>query len=137
MLPSEQVQKELEEFVCFFYGAKRSKIKEVNKLRHRLFKQKFEVKNKVIDLSLLPPCLDSLRLHMNRSSYIAKRYRLSKDCNVAEPDKTSHGWEQDGQIHWMNRAFPEEVVLLVFDDKEDKEQDYEEESNESDESKGK
>ena len=74
---------------------------------------------------------------MNRSSYIAKRYRLSKDCNVAEPDKTSHGWEQDGQIHWVNRAFPEEVVLLVFDDKEEKEQDYEEESNESDESEGK
>ena len=60
-LPSDQVQKELEEFVCLLYGSKRSKIRTVNEMRHRLYKQKFEVKNKVIDLSLLPPCLDSHR----------------------------------------------------------------------------
>ena len=62
---------------------------------------------------------------MHRSSYTAKRYPLSKDCNVAELVKTSHGWEQDEQIHWVNRAFPEEVELLVFDDNEESEQEYE------------
>ena len=71
---------------------------------------------------------------MLRSSYIAKRYRLSKDCNVAEPDKTFHGWEQDGRIHWVNRAFPQDVELLLFDDKEETEQNYEEAGDESDES---
>ena len=104
-------------------------------MRHRLCKQKFEVKDKVIDLSLLPPCQDSLQLHMLRSSYIARRYRLSKECNFSEPDKTSHGWEQDGRIHWVNRAFPEDVELLLFDDKDDEtEQNYVEAGEESDES---
>ena len=38
---------------------------------------------------------------------------------MTEPDKTSSGWVQDGRIHWVRKAFPEEVELLLFDNKTD------------------
>ena len=36
---------------------------------------------------------------------------------MIEPDKTNDGWEQDGRIHWVRKAFPEEVELLLFNGK--------------------
>ena len=38
-LPSDQLQKEVEELVCLMYGAKRIKIRNVNELRHYLYKK--------------------------------------------------------------------------------------------------
>ena len=44
-------------------------------------------------------------------------------------------WEPDGRIHWVKRAFPEDVELLLFDDNDDEtEQNYVEAGEESDES---
>lgn len=53
-----------EKFVCVLYGNQR--ISSVNQLRHKLFMQKFEREKKVVDLSLLPPCKENLKLHILR-----------------------------------------------------------------------
>ena len=66
----------LEQFVCFMYS--KPKYASINKLRYDLFMQKFRpasgnVLSSVdgIDLSLLPPCKDSLYMHMQRANYQA------------------------------------------------------------------
>ena len=105
-------------------------------MRHRLYKKKFEVTNKVIDLSLLPPCFDSLTLHSFRSCYVAMRYRLSKQPNITEPIISNHGWSGDGHIKWVKKAYPAEVeFLLVNEDHVDEaDREYEEEGDCSEES---
>ena len=70
----------------------------MNDMRHHLYKKKFEVKNKVINLYLLPPCFDSLQLHIVRSGFITRRYGLSKERNINEPVKTKHGWDENDPL---------------------------------------
>ena len=43
----------LESFVCHLYGQKDI---DINKVRRKMFEKKFVKEEKVIDLSLLPPC---------------------------------------------------------------------------------
>ena len=133
---SKQIQDDLEEFVCLLYGPRRLKIQKVKDMRHRLYKKKFEVTNEVIDLSLLPPCLDSLTLHSFRSSYVTMRYRLSKQPNITEPIMTNHGWSTDGHIKWVKKVYPAEVEFLIVNEDRVKEADikYEEEGDCSEES---
>ena len=118
-VPSANLQSDLETFVCLLFGSKR--IKKVNDLRHHLYKKKFEgQEEKVIDLSLLPPCSDSLQLHIFRSAYVARRWRLSIQSNFEEPDKKHHGWNDDGRIQWVRKAFPSDVELLLVDEAEER-----------------
>ena len=113
--PSEELQSELEEFVCLLFGGNR-RMKKINDLRHYLYKKKFENKEKVIDLSLLPPCFQSLQLHIYRTNYIARRYKLSNFPLIDEPDKKNHGWDENGQINWVIKAYPSEVDLLLAEE---------------------
>ena len=113
-IPSDELQSMLEEFVCLLFGNRR--IKKINELRYSLHKAKFEKKEKVIDLSLLPPCWDSLKLHISRANYVARRYRLSEQAVIEEPSKELHGWLEDGQIDWVKQAFPEDIELLLVED---------------------
>ena len=53
---------------------------------------------------------------MFRSAYVARRWRLSKECIVDEPNIQEHGWDEDGQIHWVKKAFPSDVKLLFVGD---------------------
>ena len=57
---SEELTKGLEEYVCNLYGSKEV---DVNKIRYKMFQRKFTRANKIIDLSLLPPCKDTLTRH--------------------------------------------------------------------------
>ena len=60
----------LEEFVCYLYGGKR---KSVDALRYKKYENVYRTKNKIQDLSLLPPSTRrSLMLHLKRANYIAR-----------------------------------------------------------------
>ena len=53
----ERVFSELEAFVCNLYGGKGN---DANQLRSNIFWRVLKTKNRIIDLSLLPPCRMSL-----------------------------------------------------------------------------
>ena len=55
--------------LIFLYGDQR--LRSVDKLRYKMFMQKFEKEGKVLDLSLLPPCKANLQLHIMRANYVA------------------------------------------------------------------
>ena len=59
----------LGEFVCAMYSGGRAK--DVNTLRFNKFTEKQNRKNKYVDLSALPPCQATLKLHILRANRVA------------------------------------------------------------------
>ena len=65
---------DLEHFVCAMYESVR--YHDVNKLRYDTFMEKCQLDsldvNKGADLSLLPPCRQTLKMHMKHVNYQVK-----------------------------------------------------------------
>ena len=107
----------LEEFVCLLYGSRR--VKKFNDLRHQLFQKTYQQKNKIIDLSLLPPCQQTLRLHSLRCNFVVKIRENSDVCTSQEPPITNHGWTGEREIQWIEKAFPDDIVQLLSEGSDD------------------
>ena len=97
----------LEEFVCDLYG--HARISSVNKLRHKIFWQKLEKENKVIDLSFMPPC---------EANYVASIFRKADRLILDLEDHTSHGWSYRGQVIWSNDCYPKDITELLLTEEE-------------------
>ena len=115
------------------------KQKNINKVRYTIFKNVYEKKGKIQDLSLLPPCHQSLLLHCRRSNYIAKVWRSCFDAEIDFDNISDHGWSNDAEIVWMDTAFPEQIETILADENEDSEDELDfpdvdvDESSDSDE----
>ena len=64
----------------------------------------------------LPPCVSSLRKHVQRANYQCRTWREALALKVNIPDPVSHGWKvgDDGslEIDWMDcQSAPDEVFL--------------------------
>ncbi|KAG1712216.1 hypothetical protein GQR58_002396 [Nymphon striatum] len=88
--------------------------KEVNNVRKFLFETKYINQNKSIDISLLPPCQASLRLHTLRSNVVARIWKLSDEAQIQMPDLSQHGWTINNSIRWIEKAFPDELEDLLL-----------------------
>ena len=107
-----------EEYVCNLFGKKQ---KDINKVRYTIFRNVYEKKGKIQDLSLLPPCRQSLLLHCRRSNYIAKVRRSCFDTETDFDDISNHRWSNDAEIFWMDTAIPEQIETILPDEDEDSE----------------
>ena len=115
----------LEEFICYLYG---HKCKEINTVRYNKFKDTYEKKNKILDLSLLPACQQTLRLHFKRSNYVASIWKNCLVPRVDLPAVESHGWTQSGEIIWCENVLPENIEDILIDQDSDSEGEIENES---------
>ena len=73
----------LGEFFCIMYGGGHAK--DVNTLQFNKFTEKQKRENKYVDLSALPPCQATLKLHIlraNRVAYLMKRSSVAH-CQIA------------------------------------------------------
>ena len=77
----EDIMRSLEEFVCLPYGSRR--VKKADDLRHQLFQNTYQQKNKIIDLC--PPCQQTLGLHSLRCNFVAKIWKNADVCTLQEP----------------------------------------------------
>ena len=119
----------LEEFVCSLY---RKNKKDINELRYEIFQTMYEKKGRIQDLSLLPPCRSSLQLHCKRSNYVARIWRSILSCNIDPDNIQNHGWSENGDIIWIEEAFPENIEsILVNDEISDEDEDEIEEAEEA------
>eukprot|EP00794_Sanderia_malayensis_P001749 gene1749-biopygen1596 len=84
-----------------------------------MFDQKYVRQGKAIDISLLPPCQSSLKLHTLRSNVIAKMWKSSDERSVQLPDFTNFGWKTNLEIDWQRQAFPDELNQLLFEVEDD------------------
>ena len=129
-LPSESLVQQLEEFVCLLFGSRQ--LKSVNAVRFHQSKKKYEYVNRIIDLSLLPSCRSSLQLHIQRSCYAARIWRLSLTSCYQELAVENHGCTKDNIVQWIETAFPDDVAsILLADGVED---NFERDSDGTDES---
>ena len=111
----------LEEFVC---SLERKNKKDINQLRYEIIQTMYEKKGKIQDLSLLPPCRSSLQLHCKRSNYVAKMWQSSLSCNIDPDNIQNHDWSENGDIIWIDEAFPENIQsILVYDEISDEDKD--------------
>ena len=110
----------LEEYVCaLFMKGKR----DINEVRYEMFKNIYEKKGRIQDLSLLPPCRESLNLRSQRCNYIAKAWKSSFQSTIDFDVITANGWSEEGQVIWMNEAFPPNVTEILMDAEEGSDSD--------------
>ena len=103
----------IEDYVCKLYGC-RKKTTSVNSGRMEIFSTKHLVENKVIDLSLLPPCQTSLHLHILRSNYVARLWKKTLESIVSTPNIVEHGWNVFGEIELISGdPFPDNVTEML------------------------
>jgi hypothetical protein len=110
---SEELFSVIEKYVCFLYGQK--KIKKVNEARSAIFWRKISQEHKVVDISLLPPCSDSLRKHAARANYVARIWRRACYPIMAMEDPQFHGWLPSLATDWIEEAYPEDVSELLVE----------------------
>ena len=126
---SEEDLKLLDEFVCHLCGGKG---KSVDELRYKKFENVYCTKNKIQDLSLLPPCRRSLVLHLKRADCIATIWKLRLQAIINFQDISNHGWNSDGTIHWISEEFAVDIIKILTNE-DDNETVAIEEQDDSDE----
>ena len=89
--------------------------KNINKVRWLLFQKKHAKENKVIDLSALPPCRNTLWTHSEMANFVAKVWRFSLKNKIDEESFAYHGWDEYGDIRWIDQAFPDDISGIFFD----------------------
>ncbi|GFN74406.1 hypothetical protein PoB_000091200 [Plakobranchus ocellatus] len=104
------------------YGS--NKIKSVDSLRFSKAKEKFSSKGSLIsanentDLSLLPPCLNSLNLHVTRANYQAMIWKRATESHPYVPAPVHNGWKFENDslvIDWGEEMFPREITDVLED----------------------
>ena len=79
-----------------------------------MFHKKYMKENKVIDLSLLPPCKDTLVRHIRRANTISSIWKKSINSNIEIPDLSTCGWTTSGDIDWLGESFPENILVILI-----------------------
>ena len=104
----------LESFVWHLY---RYKDTDINIVQKKMFDKKFVKEEKVTDLSLLPPCQSTLYLHILHSNSVARIWKCSLLNVVEYPSIMENGWMENGEIIWVDDAFPDDI-MDIFDEKD-------------------
>jgi hypothetical protein len=118
----DPISQDLESFVCALYGS--HTMSSVNKLRHKIFLQRFEKEKKVIDISLLPPCETNLKLHIIRANYVASIFRKANHLIIDLDEPTNHGWDERWEVIWSSVCFPDDVSELLIGQEVEDELDF-------------
>ena len=105
--PTNNVIEGIEKFTCALYGEKR--LSSVDDVRRKIFWRNFSRDQKITDLSLLPPCKDSLVRHIKRSNYIAHIWRQASRPMIEQEDPINHGWKADFSVDWIFEPYPEDI----------------------------
>ena len=85
---SDDIFHNLQQFVVSIYGLKKM---SVNEARYTLFSKKMKNETKTIDMCTLPPCESVLRLHSQRSNFLAAVWKRSTISRPDYPEITYHG----------------------------------------------
>ena len=109
-----------EKFVCRLYSTNKSNL---NMARFKIFEKKHLKSKQITDLSLLPPCLRTFLLHLERANYVAKIWKLSGSAMVDLPSPAQHGWTEEGDIFWTDEMFPETINDYVITNNDDEDED--------------
>ena len=114
-IPSVSIFTVLEEYVCYLYSHRNKSVKSV---RYKMFEKKLSGENKSVDIASIPPCKSVLNLHIKRANIVAKIWKNSGIQQIEIPN--DYGWDSNGNIIWIEEAFPSSVEDVLFDEAYDK-----------------
>ena len=97
-----------------------TKIQISKKFVKKMFDKKFVKEEKVIDLSLLPPCQSTLYLLILHSNYVTRIWKCSLINVVEFPGIMENGWMENSEIFWVDDAFPDDIMDILVDEDFDK-----------------
>ena len=112
--PREELIKGLEKFVCFVYGHPR--LQSVNEAWQKVFWQTFNKDEKIVDLSLMPPCESTLRYHIMRANYVAYLFRQADHLMMHLESPERHGWDADEKVVWSDNCYPDDINEFLLDE---------------------
>ena len=104
---TDDLIKELEEYVSCLYGGKSS---DVNALRNEIFWKTIKNKKQIINLFHLPPCRSSLKLQARRNNYIANIWRQADQKILVYESPQQHGRNEDYLLEWVDEIFPTDIA---------------------------
>ena len=84
-----------------------------------MFDKKFLKEEKIMDLSLLPPCQFTLYLHVIShyiSKYVARILRYSLLIAIKCLSIMEDGWIKNSEIVWVDDAFPDDIMQILVDE---------------------
>ena len=98
-----------------FYGFRQTVYGEnyvvnVNEARSVIFWKKLNKTSKVSDISLLPPCMSSLKKQANHANFIARMWRKASEPKMNLNKPQFNGWMADLKIDRIDEAFPDHDV---------------------------
>ena len=110
---SENQFQTIEEYVCL--------LRDVDNARYQLFKRKNESYNKIIDLALLPPCQNLLKLHSKRAKFVAYLWKQSLSPMINIQNDNEH--DTNCEISWVEQEFPNDIEDILFKGNTDESRD--------------
>jgi len=119
---SAELVNKLEKFVCHLYG--KPAYSSTNKLRHDLVRLKYMAKGHSLlscfdgfDISLLPPCRDALKLHIQRANYQTFIWKQAHLAQPLVPDPQNHGWNRGYEgmlsVEWCKDLVPQQLADVL------------------------
>ena len=77
--------------------------------------KKFVKEEKLMDLSLLSPCQSTLYMHILHPNYVARTWKCFLVNVVERPSIMENGWIKNGEIVWVDDAFPDNIMEILVD----------------------
>lgn len=84
----------------------------MDQARYNIFWANFK-KKRIVDLSLIPPCTKSLKLHSARANYVARMWRHASSPKLELESPTLHGWDTDLSLKWVEQPYPDDIAELL------------------------
>ena len=86
----------------------------LNKARFAIFDSKLSKDKKIIDISMIPPCQQTLALHVLRANFIAREWRSADISDYESRNSVENGWNEKMQPKWLEMVMPEDVQELFI-----------------------
>ena len=106
----EDTLKELESFVYSIFGYKN--LSSVNEAEKCKFTSKCDKGKKSLDLCMLPPCQENLKLHMRRANYVATIFNSANLLQMILDSPLKHGWDENLVV--VAIVFPDDISDILF-----------------------
>ena len=107
--------------------------KDIDKFRYESFKDIYEKKWKVQNLSLrLSPCKQALKLHCKRANYIVEIWKSGFILEVENGSIDDNDSSGKGEVVWTETSLPEDVTEIL-EDNDDTEEGFDDEDSSDEE----
>ena len=127
---SQETADGMEEFVCCLYGFRE---KDKNTVRYEIFAKKNKRQQKVVGLSVLPPCKSVLYYHTLRANTVSMIWKSAVNANVVLLDFKVCGWKEIRELLLMDEPLLKDIEEIMFDSRYQDQYDYGSENESNDE----